>query len=122
MNSRFGSRAHSLTLVALVVLLAVVLSIMAPSQFPTIINMQSMLNKIAPLGILAICIGLTFLIGGIDLSIVAVANGAAVTVALVSNALGPTLGAAAVPSSSSGHPALRPALATPCPVPRGSRS
>ncbi len=96
MNSRFGSRAHSLTLVALVILLAVVLSFMAPHQFPTLINMQSMLGQIAPLGILAICIGLTFLIGGIDLSIVAVANGAAVTVALVTNALAPSMGGAAV--------------------------
>lgn len=88
MNARFGSRAHIITLVVLVIALAVVLSILEPRIFPTILNMQSMLNQIVPLGVLAICIGMTFLIGGIDLSIVAVANAAAVTAALVSNKMG----------------------------------
>ncbi|MDO5700581.1 MAG: ABC transporter permease [Bowdeniella nasicola] len=96
MDARFGSRAHVVTLIGLVVVLAVVLSILVPDTFPTIRNLQSMLNQIAPLGVLAICIGLTFLIGGIDLSIVAVANGAAVTAALVSGALGHSGSATAI--------------------------
>lgn len=90
-ESRLGPRAHVLTLAALVVVLAAVLSVLAPSTFPTVLNMQSMMNQIAPLGILAICIGLTFLIGGIDLSVVAVANAAAVTAATVTSALGASM-------------------------------
>lgn len=81
-------------MVALVAVLAVGLSAMAPDTFPTLRNAQSMMGQIAPLGILALCIGLTFLIGGIDLSVVAVANTAAITAALVGTALAPSLGGA----------------------------
>lgn len=91
-DARLGPRAQVWTLIALVVVLAVSLSIMAPNTFPTILNMQSMMGQIAPLGILAICIGITFLIGGIDLSVVAVANTAAITAALVGEALLPSMG------------------------------
>lgn len=92
-EARLGPRAQVWTLAALVVGLALFLSIMAPTTFPTVLNMQSMMSQIAPLGILAICIGITFLIGGIDLSVVAVANTAAITAALVDQALAPSLGA-----------------------------
>lgn len=95
MNARFGSPAHVIALASLVVGLIVVLSMMAPNTFPTIVNMQSMMNQIAPLAIMAVSIALTFLIGGIDLSIVAVANGAAITAAMVTTRLGDSLGAAA---------------------------
>lgn len=91
-EARLGPRAQVWTLVALVVVLAVSLSIMAPNTFPTVLNMQSMMGQIAPLGILAICIGMTFLIGGIDLSVVAVANTAAITAAMVGTALTPSMG------------------------------
>lgn len=93
-DARLGPRAQVWTLVALVIGLAIILSIMAPHTFPTVGNMQSMMGQIAPLGILAICIGITFLIGGIDLSVVAVANTAAVTAAMVGEALAPSMGTA----------------------------
>lgn len=95
-DARLGPRANIYLLLGLAILLAIVLSALAPSTFPTLRNMQSMMGQIAPLAILAICIGLTFLIGGIDLSIVAVANAAAITAALVGEALGPGAGAMGV--------------------------
>ena len=91
-EARLGPRAHMILLVALVLVLAVTLSALAPNTFPTLRNMQSMMGQIAPLAILSICIGITFLIGGIDLSIVAVANCAAITAALVGEAMGPDAG------------------------------
>lgn len=92
-EARLGPRAHIVLLGALVVVLAGSLSALAPNIFPTLRNMQSMMGQIAPLAILAICIGITFLIGGIDLSIVAVANAAAITAAFVGEAMGPDAGA-----------------------------
>lgn len=91
-EARLGPRANVYLLLGLVVALMIILSALAPSTFPTLRNMQSMMGQIAPLAILAMCIGITFLIGGIDLSIVAVANTAAITGALVGEALGPDAG------------------------------
>ncbi|MDO5644791.1 MAG: ABC transporter permease [Dermabacter sp.] len=93
-EARLGPRAQVVLMVALVAVLTIGLSAMAPNTFPTLLNAQSMMGQIAPLGIFALCIGLTFLIGGIDLSIVAVANTAAITAALVGSALAPVLGGA----------------------------
>ncbi|WP_194793230.1 hypothetical protein [Raineyella fluvialis] len=64
MESRFGPKAHIWSLVGLVVVLTVLLSALAPHIFPTITNLQSMAVQIAPLGLLALCIAITFLIGG----------------------------------------------------------
>jgi simple sugar transport system permease protein len=91
-EARLGPRVQVIVLVTLVVVLAVGLSIWAPSSFPTLRNAQSMMGQIAPLGILALCIGMTFLVGGIDLSVVAVANTAAITAAMLSSAFTPALG------------------------------
>ncbi|GAA2179831.1 ABC transporter permease [Brooklawnia cerclae] len=93
MQSRFGPRAHTWSLIGLVLGLTVLLSALAPQTFPTVGNLQSMAVQIAPLGLLALCIAITFLIGGIDLSCVNVANGSAVIAALVMNALAPSTGA-----------------------------
>ena len=87
MNARLGGRGHIFALVGLVLGLFAILSILAPNTFPTMRNITSMTNQMAPIGLLAMCIGLTFLIGGIDLSIVAVANAAAITAALTIDAL-----------------------------------
>lgn len=95
MESRFGPRAHKWSLLGLVLVLTILLSALAPSTFPTITNLQSMAVQIAPLGLLALCIAITFLVGGIDLSCVNVANGSAIVAALVMNALAPNLGAGA---------------------------
>ena len=92
MNVRLGSRAYIIALGALVVGLFLILSMLAPSTFPTLRNATSMASQLAPLGILALCIALTFLLGGIDLSIVAVANGSAIAAALTMAALEPSMG------------------------------
>ncbi|WIY82331.1 hypothetical protein [Propionimicrobium sp. PCR01-08-3] len=93
MESRFGPRSHTWSLIVLLVVLTAVLSVLAPHTFPKIANLQSMAVQIAPLGLLALCIAITFLIGGIDLSCVNVANGSAIVAALVMNALTPGTGA-----------------------------
>jgi simple sugar transport system permease protein len=94
MDARLGSKLHIVTLAGLVVVLFVVLSVLAPSSYPTIRNIMSMAAQMAPIGILALCIALTFLIGGIDLSIVAVANAAAIAAAKTIGTLEPQLGVA----------------------------
>lgn len=92
MEARLGSRQYAVALVGLVVVLFAVLSMLAPNTFPTVRNIVSMASQMAPLGLLALCVCMTFLIGGIDLSIVAVANASAIAAALTANALEPTLG------------------------------
>ncbi|MCK6211663.1 ABC transporter permease [Georgenia sp. EYE_87] len=94
MDARLGSKLHIVSLLGLVVLLFVVLSILAPSSYPTVRNIVSMASQMAPIGILALCVALTFLIGGIDLSIVAVANAAAIAAARTIAALEPRTGVA----------------------------
>lgn len=92
MSSRFGNKHYTIALVALVVLLFAVLSILAPNSYPTLQNLASMAGQMSPIGLLAVCVCLTFLIGGIDLSVVAVANASALAAALTMTALEPSLG------------------------------
>jgi simple sugar transport system permease protein len=92
MEARLGSKRYMLALVGLVVVLFVVLSILAPSTYPTLRNISSMAYQMAPIGLLALCVCITFLIGGIDLSIVAVANASAVAAAITMTSLEPSLG------------------------------
>ncbi len=92
MDARLGSKLHIVALAGLVVGLFVVMSILAPSTYPTGRNIASMASQMAPIGLLALCIGITFLVGGIDLSIVAVANAAGIVAAASIGALEPRLG------------------------------
>lgn len=94
MDARLGSKLHIVALVGLVVGLFIVMSVLAPSTFPTGRNLASMASQMAPIGLLALCIAITFLVGGIDLSIVAVANAAAIAAAATVGALEPSLGVA----------------------------
>lgn len=94
MDARLGSKLHIVTLAGLVVVLFVLLSVLAPSSYPTTRNITSMAAQMAPIGILALCVALTFLIGGIDLSIVAVANAAAIAAARTMGTLEPQMGLA----------------------------
>lgn len=93
-DARLGSKKYVVALVALVILLFLVLSVLAPSSYPTLRNIASMANQMAPIGLLALCIGLAFLIGGIDLSIVAVANASAITAAMTMTTLEASVGTA----------------------------
>lgn len=81
MTMRGGERSHRYALIGFFILLFVVLSLLAPNTYPTVRNLMSMGFQMSDLGILALCIGLTFLIGGLDLSVVAVANMSAITAA-----------------------------------------
>jgi simple sugar transport system permease protein len=92
MDARLGSKRYLVALVGVVVALFAILTVLAPNTYPTLRNVASMANQMAPIGLLAVCICLTFLIGGIDLSIVAVANASAIAAALTANALSPSLG------------------------------
>lgn len=95
MNARLGERQQLVALVAICVALFVVLSILAPSTYPTLRNLTSMGFQLSGLGILALAIALTFLIGGIDLSVVAVSNMAAITAAVTMTRLEPSVGTGA---------------------------
>lgn len=88
-----GSRQHLWTLIGILIISFVVLSFLAPEVFPTVANLTSMAFQMSDVGILALGIGITFLIGGIDLSVVAVSNLAGVTAAATLAALQPDLGA-----------------------------
>ena len=92
MDARLGSKRYTLALVGLVVALFVLLSVLAPTSYPTLQNISSMAYQMSPIGLLALCVAITFLIGGIDLSIVAVANSSAIAAAMTMTALAPSLG------------------------------
>lgn len=92
MNARLGGRQQLYALIAIVIVFFVVLSVLAPSTYPTVRNLTSMAFQLSDLGILALAIALTFLIGGIDLSVVAVSNMAAITAAVTMTRLEPSLG------------------------------
>jgi len=94
-NPRYGSKKYIGILLALVVILFLILSILAPNTFPTGRNLVSMARQMAPIGLLSLAIAMAFLIGAIDLSIVAVANAAAISTAISITALESTLGGGA---------------------------
>ena len=88
-----GSRLYLWTLIGILIISFIVLSLLAPETFPTFANITSMMFQMSDVGILALGIGIAFLIGGIDLSVVAVSNLAGVTAAATMSALQPDLGA-----------------------------
>lgn len=71
------------------IVIFVVMSVLRPNVFPTVENFRSMGSQFPEVGILAIAIMITMLTGGIDLSVVAVANFAGVLAALAIRALIP---------------------------------
>lgn len=89
---RSGSRQHLWTLIAILVILFVIISALEPNTFPTFANFVSMAFQMSDVGILALAIALTFLIGGIDLSVVAVSNLAGVAAAATMSAVQPATG------------------------------
>lgn len=92
MIGRHSGRSHLVMLVALSLVLFVVLSVLAPSTYPTGRNLASMALQMTELGILGLAIALTFLIGGIDLSVVAVANASALSAAATMGAVESSVG------------------------------
>jgi len=76
---------HSRTTILFFMMLGafVVMSIFLPDKFLTLSNFQSMASQIPEFGLLSIAIMLAMLTGGIDLSIVSIANLAGVCAALI---------------------------------------
>ncbi len=81
--SRFVKDRHVRFLAATVVLIFVLMSLAMPGQFPTAGNLRSMAFQMAELGILSVAMTFALLIGGIDLSVTAMANLSSISAALV---------------------------------------
>ncbi len=81
--SQLMQDGHIRFLTTTVILIFVLMSLAMPAQFPTTANLQSMAFQMAELGILSVAMTLALLIGGIDLSVTAMANLSAIAAALV---------------------------------------
>lgn len=77
------SHAKNITLLILMVGLLVLFSVLRPTRFPTIRNLRSMLAQFPEFGLLTIAMMLSMVVGGIDLSVVAVANLSGVLAAII---------------------------------------
>lgn len=78
-----GSRGSFVRLLSIGVLIILVFSILRPTVFLSPSNLQFLALATPELALLSLAIALTMLTGGIDLSVVAIANVAGVTAALV---------------------------------------
>ena len=80
--SRLTQDGHIRFLSATVVLIFALMALAMPARFLATANLQSMGFQMAELGILSVAMTLALLIGGIDLSVTAMANLSAITAAL----------------------------------------
>lgn len=78
-----GLDPHALFLLVLVGILFVLMSLTMPQQFLTVANLESMAFQMSEIGILTVAMALAMLIGGIDLSVTAIANLSSITAGLV---------------------------------------
>ncbi len=85
-----GRDPYLLTLVAIAVVLVVALGVAMPNRFLDPDNFSSMAIQASELGMFSVAMTLALLIGGIDLSIVAVGNLSAILAGLVIQAIAPT--------------------------------
>lgn len=76
-------QSHNLTLAIILVAAIAVISLALPNKFLTVINFESMTSQFPEFGLLALAMLLAMLTGGIDLSVVSVANLSGVVAALV---------------------------------------
>lgn len=74
---------YTLRLFAIALIIFIAFSLLLPGKFFTVRNMQSMAVQLPEFGILAFAIMVTMLTGGIDLSIVGVANLSAIVAAMI---------------------------------------
>lgn len=89
-------RDRSIGRMVLILLVAIAaFSVLSPSVFLTGLNLQNMLLAVAEIGILSIAMMISMVTGGIDLSLVAIANLCAITVSTLytSSVLGGAAGA-----------------------------
>ncbi len=80
---KLGWDGYQVLLVFIAIFIFVLMSMLEPHTFPTINNLTSMAFQISELGILSIGMALSFLIGGVDLSITGTANLSAVLAGLI---------------------------------------
>jgi simple sugar transport system permease protein len=84
-----GRHTKLIQLFIIMVVVIAIISFFLPNKFLTLINFQSMASKIPEFGLLAIAMSLSLITGGIDLSIVAIANLCGVIMALILAKIGP---------------------------------
>ena len=87
-----GRHTKLIQLFIIMVVVIAIISFFLPNKFLTLINFQSMASKIPEFGLLAIAMSLSLITGGIDLSIVAIANLCGVIMALILSKIGPGAG------------------------------
>ncbi len=87
--ARLGWDRYQALLLAIVITIFVGMSALEPDTFPTLNNISSMAFQISELGILSIGMTLAFLIGGVDLSVNAIANLSAILAGMVVKKLTP---------------------------------
>jgi simple sugar transport system permease protein len=79
-----GRNGYTAGLLGLAVLIAVAFTAVNPATYASILNVQSIAFSVPEIGLMALAISIAMTTAGIDLSIVAVANLSALTVAFVS--------------------------------------
>lgn len=88
MRQFLGRNAQVTRLAVLAVLVVVVFSVLSPRVYPTALNFQSIGYAVPEIALLALAVALAMRTGGIDLSIVATANLAAISAAMFYRAAG----------------------------------
>ena len=83
LNSYLSGQAKNITLFILMVGILILFSVFSPSRFPTVRNFRSMLAQFPEFGLLTVAMMLSMIVGGIDLSVVAVANLCGVLAAMI---------------------------------------
>jgi simple sugar transport system permease protein len=83
LNTYLAGNAKNLTLFVLMLGILVLFSVLSPDRFPTGRNLRSMLGQFPEFGLLTVAMMLTMVVGGIDLSVVAVANLTGVLAAII---------------------------------------
>ena len=86
LNTVLIGQGKNITLFILMVVVFILFSVFSPAKFPTVRNFRSMLSQFPEFGLLAVAMMLSMIIGGIDLSVVAVANVCGVLSALILSA------------------------------------
>jgi simple sugar transport system permease protein len=82
-NDYRANHAKNFTLFILMLGILVLFSVLSPDRFPTVRNFRSMLAQFPEFGLLTVAMMLSMVVGGIDLSVVAVANLCGVLAAII---------------------------------------
>lgn len=83
MKIKTPKNPKNLTLFLLILVIGGIFALAMPTKFLTVINFQSMVSQFPEFGLLAIAMMLAMIVGGIDLSVVSIANLTGVVAALI---------------------------------------